>query len=137
MTQTDVQLRLWLDRGALAIEALAVAMILCFIVVATLIWLSHLFARHQPLLEYYERYRHQLARSLLVGLELLVAADIVRTVALDRTFTTLFELGILVLIRTFLSWSIVVELENRWPWQQRTSPRDRDGGREIRGNEDS
>ena len=101
------------------IEVLAVAMILSFILIATAVWVRHLLAGHEPELEYYERYRHQLARSLLVGLEILVAADIVRTVALAPTFVTLLELGLLVLIRTFLSWSIIVELEGRWPWQSR------------------
>jgi uncharacterized membrane protein len=109
----------WVDRGAVAIEILAVAMILSFILIATFIWLRHLLARHEPQREYYELYRQQLARSLLVGLDILVAADIVRTVALYPTLVTLLELGLLVLIRTFLSWSIVVELEGRWPWQPR------------------
>jgi uncharacterized membrane protein len=115
----DRGLLYWVDRGAFAIEALAVVMIISFILVSTAIWLYHLIAGHQPRLEYYRFYRYQLARSLLVGLEILVAADIVRTVALDTTFATLLELGLLVLIRTFLSWSIVVELEGQWPWQSR------------------
>lgn len=118
----------WVDRGALLIEVLAVAMILSFILVATYVWLRHLLAGHEPRQEYYDQYRHQLARSLLVGLEILVAADIVRTVALDPTFVTLLELGLLVLIRTFLSWSIIVELEGRWPWQSRISS---DAGRQL------
>lgn len=62
-------------------------------------------------------YRGQLGRVLLLGLEILVAADIVRTVALDPSFENVAVLGLLVLVRTFLSWSIVVEIEGRWPWQ--------------------
>jgi len=58
-----------------------------------------------------------LGRVLLLGLEILVAADIVRTVALDPSFENVAVLGLLVLVRTFLSWSIVVEIEGRWPWQ--------------------
>jgi uncharacterized membrane protein len=57
------------------------------------------------------------ARILLLGLELLVAADIVRTVALEPTLESVAVLGLLVVIRTFLSWSLVVEIEGRWPWQ--------------------
>jgi len=52
-----------------------------------------------------------------LGLEILVAADIVRTVALEATLQSVAVLGILVLIRTFLSWALVVEIEGRWPWQ--------------------
>ena len=48
---------------------------------------------------------------------MLVAADIVRTVALEPTITNILGLGLLVLVRTFLSWSLFVELEERWPWQ--------------------
>ena len=56
---------------------------------------------------------------LLLGLEILVAADIIRTVALEPTLGSIASLGLLVLIRTFLSWSLVVEIEGRWPWQGR------------------
>ena len=115
---SDVTL-LWISRGAKLIELLAVAMILGFITVATVVWLRELLLRRGDQLLEYERYRHQLARALLVGLEVLVAADIVRTVALESTLLALLELAILVLVRTFLSWSLVVELEGRWPWQPR------------------
>jgi uncharacterized membrane protein len=67
----------------------------------------------------YESYKHQMGRSLLLGLEFLVAGDVVRTVALDPTLNNVGVLGILVLIRTFLSWSLAVEIEGRWPWQSR------------------
>jgi uncharacterized membrane protein len=68
----------------------------------------------------YQRYRERLGRSLMLGLEILVAADIIRTVALEATLGNILGLGLLVLIRTFLSWSIVLEIEGRWPWQART-----------------
>jgi uncharacterized membrane protein len=55
--------------------------------------------------------------STLLGLEILVAADVIRTVALDPTLESVAVLGLLVLVRTFLSWSIIVEIEGRWPWQ--------------------
>lgn len=67
-----------------------------------------------------ESYKHQMGRSLLLGLEFLVAGDVVRTVALDPTLNSVAVLGLLVLVRTFLSWSLIVEMEGRWPWQTRT-----------------
>ena len=57
-----------------------------------------------------------LGKALLLGLEILVAADIIRTVALEATLESVCILGLLVLIRTFLSWALVVEIEGRWPW---------------------
>jgi uncharacterized membrane protein len=65
----------------------------------------------------YAQYKVQLAKALLLGLEFLVAADIVRTVALEPTLHNVGILGLLVLVRTFLSWSLVVEIEGRWPWR--------------------
>jgi uncharacterized membrane protein len=67
----------------------------------------------------YESYKHQIGRSLLLGLEFLVAGDVVRTVALEPTLDNVAVLGLLVLVRTFLSWSLTVEIEGRWPWQPR------------------
>jgi uncharacterized membrane protein len=67
----------------------------------------------------YESYKHQMGRSLLLGLEFLVAGDVVRTVALEPTLNNVAVLGLLVLVRTFLSWSLTVEIESRWPWQPR------------------
>jgi uncharacterized membrane protein len=71
----------------------------------------------------YEGYKHQMGRSLLLGLEFFVAGDVVRTVALEPTLISVGVLGLLVLIRTFLSWSLAVEIEGRWPWQARTERR--------------
>jgi len=65
----------------------------------------------------YRRFRQQLGRTILLGLELLVVGDIVRTVAAQPTLTSVAVLGIIVLIRTFLSFSLQVELTGRWPWQ--------------------
>jgi uncharacterized membrane protein len=70
----------------------------------------------------YRRFRQQFGRTILLGLELLVAGDIVRTVAAQPTLTSVAILAIIVLIRTFLSFSLEVELTGRWPWQQNTTP---------------
>ncbi|MCW2131247.1 DUF1622 domain-containing protein [Arthrobacter sp. VKM Ac-2550] len=69
----------------------------------------------------YETYRRRLGRSILLGLELLVAADIIRTVAVSPTFQSVGVLAIIVLIRTFLSFSLELEITGRWPWQKRSS----------------
>lgn len=66
----------------------------------------------------FERYRRFLGRSILLGLELLVAADIIRTVAVAPTFAGVGVLAIIVVIRTFLSWALELEITGRWPWQK-------------------
>lgn len=67
----------------------------------------------------YREYRRGIGRAILLGLEFLVAADIIRTVAVSPTFHSVGVLAIIVLIRTFLSMALEVELESRWPWQRR------------------
>ncbi|MDQ0665560.1 putative membrane protein [Arthrobacter ulcerisalmonis] len=69
-------------------------------------------------LSFYRSYRQLLGRSILLGLELLVAADIIRTVAVTPTFASVGVLAIIVLIRTFLSFSLELEITGRWPWQK-------------------
>lgn len=69
-------------------------------------------------LSMYRSYRQLLGRSILLGLELLVAADIIRTVAVTPTFESVGVLAIIVLIRTFLSFSLELEITGRWPWQK-------------------
>lgn len=66
----------------------------------------------------YHRFRSGLGRSILLGLELLVAADIINTVSLEPTLERLAVLAGIVLIRTFLSLSLEVEIDGRWPWQR-------------------
>lgn len=67
----------------------------------------------------YRHFRQQLGRTILLGLELLVVGDIVRTVAAQPTLTGVAILAIIVLIRTFLSFSLEVELTGCWPWQRK------------------
>ena len=107
-------IHIWMGAAAQAIELLAVAMILAGVAAGTT---GFLVRWSKP--ENYKRYKETLDKSLLLGLNVLVAADIVRTVALDPTITNLIGLGLLVLVRTFVSWSLLVELEGRWPWQAR------------------
>jgi uncharacterized membrane protein len=67
----------------------------------------------------YWKFREQLGRSILLGLELLVAADIIKTVAVTPSWQNVAVLAGIVLIRTFLSWSLELEISGRWPWQSR------------------
>ncbi len=106
----------WIEYAALAIELLAVAIIVVSILGATTGYLVQT-ALHPRVKGRYQKLKVSLGRTLLLGLEILVAGDIVRTVALEATLESVLVLGLLVLIRTFLSWALVVEIEGRWPWQ--------------------
>jgi uncharacterized membrane protein len=112
-------IRAVIEWAALGIEILGALVIVAGVlkVVITRGTIRYLFQLDKP--GAYESYKHQMGRSLLLGLEFLVAGDVVRTVALDPTLTNVGVLGLLVLIRTFLGWSLAVEMEKRWPWQAR------------------
>ncbi|MGW4156729.1 DUF1622 domain-containing protein [Micromonospora chersina] len=73
--------------------------------------------RTRQVVDHYREYRQGVGRAILLGLELLVAGDIIRTVAVSPTFTSVGVLALIVLVRTFLSVSLQVELDGRWPWQ--------------------
>jgi uncharacterized membrane protein len=102
-----------IELAALSIEVLAVMIILIAIAHGTGRFLLQM-QRHVE--GAYQQYKAQLVKALLLGLEFLVAADIVRTVALEPTLHNVGILALLVVVRTFLSWSLVVEIEGRWPW---------------------
>jgi uncharacterized membrane protein len=92
-----------------------------FIIVAGVLWSTSLFVPPCADKWHYDRYKIRIGRSLLLGLEVLVAADIVKTIAIELTFTSLGLLAGLVLVRTFLSWTLVLEIDGRWPWQRQVS----------------
>lgn len=69
----------------------------------------------------YRDLRRRLGRAILLGLEFLVAADIIGTVLVSPTLANAAALGVVVLIRTFLSWSLELEIDGRWPWQKNPS----------------
>ncbi|MDT3441993.1 MULTISPECIES: DUF1622 domain-containing protein [unclassified Pseudofrankia] len=100
------------------VEAAGVAVIVMGTLAATILAAFRLRPGEQST---YRSYRENLGRSILLGLEFLVAADIIRTVAIAPTFTSLGVLGVIVLIRTFLSFAIELEVTGRWPWQKRES----------------
>ena len=64
------------------------------------------------------RFRSDLGRSILLGLEFLVAADIISTVVVDLTLESVAALAGIVFIRTLLSFSLEAEIDGRWPWQR-------------------
>jgi uncharacterized membrane protein len=104
----------WIATG---IEVTGVAIIVVGAVAATLVFLyGGLVTVGWPAA--FDRYRANLGRGILLGLELLVAADIIGTVAVTPSFENLAILGLIVLIRTFLSFSLEVEIEGRWPWRR-------------------
>ena len=110
------QVRSWIEIISLLIELLAVAIIVGAITHAS----AHAALqgiRQKTFDDVYGPYKARLGRSLLLGLEILIAADVIRTVALEPTLTSVTVLGVLIVIRTFLSWSLILEMEGRWPWQ--------------------
>src|SRR4051812_43031061 len=107
----------WIHLIGVGIEIFGV-----LIIVAGIIWSSR-FIYRQGTRSRYDSYKISIGRSLLLGLEVLVAADIVKTIAIELTFASLGLLAGLVLVRTFLSWTLVLEIEGRWPWQRDKLPR--------------
>ncbi len=109
----------WIEIASLVIEVIAVAIIVVAVIWGTLTFTLQILQRKSDIDGRFTEYKHALGRALLLGLEILVAADVIRTVALEPTLQSVSVLGLLVIIRTFLSWSLVVEIEGRWPWQSR------------------
>ncbi|MGI0526602.1 DUF1622 domain-containing protein [Rhizobium giardinii] len=97
--------------------ALEVAGVGVIIVGALFAFVSSVGRLRQGEADAYFHFRQRLGRAILLGLELLVAADIVGTVAVEPTLENVLVLAFIVLIRTFLSVSLTVEIEGRWPWQ--------------------
>ncbi len=108
---------------ALITEAAGVTVIAIGFLAAFVIATGHAI-RREKWSEIYIGFRVSLGRSLILGLEFLVAADIIGTVAVRPTLRNLATLGLIVLIRSFLSFVLDVEITGTWPWQK-TSARDR------------
>lgn len=75
-------------------------------------------AKRKSVHELYRSYRHNLARSILVGLEFLVAGDIIRSVAGNLNMDSVIILAVIVVIRSLLGVEFEMEIEGRWPWQR-------------------
>jgi uncharacterized membrane protein len=89
--------------------------------VLALLWYGRDLLRGRPAAVAFSGMRKNLGNTILLGLEFLVAADIIRTVAVETTLQNVVTLGLIVFIRTFLSWSLDVEIEGKWPWQRAPS----------------
>ncbi len=111
----SVQVSEWIEVISLGISIFGVSILVLGIALAT--W--RFGGRHVQKVDddNVRAYKIELGCVLLLGLEILVAADIVETVATEPSFTSVGVLALLVLVRTFLSWTLVLEIEGRWPWQ--------------------
>lgn len=106
------------EKFALGVEAAGIAVIILGITYATVRYGYKLLRQESPLVTFRD-YREGLGRTLLLALEFLVAADIVRTVAIEEpSFTSVGVLGLIILVRTFLSASLELEITGLWPWQK-------------------
>ncbi len=101
---------LWFEAGGVAVIVLGV--------LYAVMQAGRSAVRGEELGDAYHQFRTSLARGILLGLEFLVAADIIGTVAVDPTLENLLVLGLIVLIRTFLSFTLQLEISGRWPWQR-------------------
>ena len=99
-----------------AIEAVGVVVIVLGIVVASVHYFRE--GRRKAEADAYHEYRQRLGRSIILGLEFLIAGDIIRTVVVADTLVNVAVLGLIILIRTFLSMTLYLEVEGRWPWER-------------------
>jgi len=102
---------------AVGIESIAIGIIVLGAIITTAIFIWRV-VQEGTLEECYRRFRSDFGKAVLLGLEFLIASDIVGTVAIGPTFKDLGVLGLLVVIRTFLSFSLELEITGRWPWQK-------------------
>ncbi|WP_188197713.1 DUF1622 domain-containing protein [Nonomuraea sp. SYSU D8015] len=116
-----------IENVGLAVDAAGVAVIVVGALAASGLF-GYRLVLHRPIDDAYRTYRRSLGRAILLGLEFLVAGDIIKTVAIAPTFASVGVLAAIVVVRTFLSFSLEVELEGRWPWQPRP-PRSSDSPR--------
>ncbi|MFD1519152.1 DUF1622 domain-containing protein [Pseudonocardia yunnanensis] len=110
-----------IEKIGMIIDAAGVAIIAVGAAIAAVVAVIRL-AKHTAGADVYRQFRRMLARTVLLGLELLVAADIVRTVAVMPSLNSVAVLGGIVIIRTFLSFSLELEITGRWPWQKSNTP---------------
>lgn len=105
-----------------AIEAVGVLVVLVGSCISSVTFLRTV--RQLPEGVAYRTFRQQLGRSIILGLEFLIAGDIIRTVIVSATLENVATLGMIILIRTFLSLTLHLEIEGRWPWQaEKSEPR--------------
>lgn len=103
------------------VEIAGISIIILGVAVSTFFFLADLIGRRDPVLGYHD-FRTKLGRAILLGLEFLVAADIINTVAIHPSLQNLGTLAIIISIRVFLSFALEVEIEGTWPWQRGSRP---------------
>lgn len=111
-----------IGRVGLVVEAAGVAVMVVGLVASLVFYLAKMAGRRDDPDELYRRTRVSAGRSILLGLELLVAGDIIRTVAVTPSFRSVGVLAAIVAIRTFLSFTLEMEISGRWPWQKEEQP---------------
>ena len=111
----------WIHLATSAVEFVGTAIIVIGAFGTLAVFLLRMIRRSAPRDRLVSDFRSGLGRSILLGLEFLVAADIINTVAIKPTVQSLIILAGIVLIRTFLSFSLEVEIDGRWPWQKATA----------------
>ena len=99
---------------AYGIEAIGVLVIIIGCLGGTLRLLPQL--KSKGMSEVYHEYRQLIGRSILLGLEFLIAGDVIRTVIVSHTMTDVAALALMVLVRTFLSFTLTLEIEGKLPW---------------------
>ncbi|MER3388209.1 MAG: DUF1622 domain-containing protein [Microcella pacifica] len=114
----DEQFREWASLAANALEGAGIVAVLVGVLVSAVLAVRNLVRRSGDV---FESMRRHLGRSILLGLEFLVAGDIVRTVAVEPTLENVGVLAIIVLVRTGLSFVLELEITGRWPWQAKPS----------------
>jgi uncharacterized membrane protein len=102
------------------LDAAGVVVILAGVLLSTVAVFITIF-RNKGIHDIYRSYRHNLARSILIGLEFLVAGDIIRSVAGSLDLDSVVILAIIVVIRSLLGMEFEMEIEGRWPWQRAKS----------------
>lgn len=105
-----------IETAAHAIEAVGVLVVLTGLAIATWRFLHQHYHR-QPGNHAFGYYRRNLGRSIILGLEFLIAGDIIRTVVVTRDLAGVASLAFIILIRSFMSFTLHLEVEGRWPWQ--------------------
>jgi uncharacterized membrane protein len=102
--------------SSLILEGTSFAVILLAVIISTGVFLMRI--RRDGFVANFRDYRANLGRGILIGLELLIAADILKSVVVDPTMEGIIVLGGIVVIRTFLSVSLDVEINGHWPWER-------------------
>jgi len=107
--ETIEQVGLWIDAVGVAVIVIGIAW--------GLLLAANDCRKGMDLKRVYDLTRHRFGRSIVLGLEVLVASDIIHTVGVEPTLGNAGVLAILILVRTFINWTLVLDLEERWPWQ--------------------